>query len=126
MTSKATNSAAVTKLCGLLNADRKISPSGCARTAACDPLLKRLQLRVQALKVADERHYDRSPGGALGLPGTPLRRRAELLQQARRRLATRVVLSFQKPGEPLLAQAASVSRARVALDERQRDLAVEV
>ena len=48
---------------------------------ACDPLLKRFQLRVQALKLADERQYDRLPGGALGLPGTPLGRRAELLEQ---------------------------------------------
>ena len=56
----------------------------------------------------------------------PFGRAAELRHQLRRLLGTRVSLALEECLQALLAQPARVRGARVALQERERDLAIQI
>ena len=67
----------------------------------------------------------RAAGVGLDLAGAALGGAAEPAEQLRRGLAPAVVLAGEEPLQALLAQRPGVGRAGVALQERQRDRAVE-
>ena len=74
----------------------------------------------------DQSEHDRAPGLALKLVGASTGSAAQPSEQLGRCAPAAVVVAREEPGQPLLAQAMSVARAGVALEERQRDRAIDI
>lgn len=91
--------AAVITLLGSSNSERKISPSGCSRTAVGIWRSSCLIWATSGLSAATT-----ASTSCFWRPG---------------------VLALEKPRKPLLAQAAHIGRARAALQERERERPVK-
>ena len=103
-----------------------MAPSGCSRTAVAICRSSVLISAASVLSVATmlSTSCRRAPSSTLA--DASLGRAPELLQQLGGLLATAVVLALEERLQALLAERARVRRARVALQERQRDRAVEI
>ena len=86
----------------------------------------RLICSLSSLIVATKRQHQLAAGGQLKLADAALGSAPELGEQLRGLLAAGVALAGEKRGQARLAQPARVGRARVALKERERDLAVQI
>src|SRR5664279_1557042 len=74
----------------------------------------------------DQREHDRPARDHLRVADASFGRTPELREQLGGLLPSRVVLAGEEPGQALCAEAASVGWAGVALQERERDRAVEL
>ena len=88
--------------------------------------LELLDLHVQRLDRRDQRQHELPASGQLELADATLGRAPELCEQLRGLLAAGVVLAGQERPKARFAQPARVGRARVALQERERNPAVQI
>ena len=82
---------------GDLNSERKISPSGCARTWVRDLALELLDLGIQRPDHRDQAEHELSAGGELELADPRAWSAAQLGHQRRRMLSARIPLAHKKP-----------------------------
>src|SRR5436305_13868379 len=88
--------------------------------------LEILELRVQCPDRRNEREHQLAACRELQLAGPALRGAAELGHQRGRMLPAGVPLALQKRLHPRDSEPMGVNRARVALKEREQDLAVHM
>ena len=113
-------------LWGSWNSERKIWPSGCARTACAISEVSSRICSTSGLSAATSASTMRAPGVGFELAGAPGWCAAEPVEQLAGRLAPAVVVARQPLRQALVGQRARVDGRRVTLQERERDRAVEI
>src|SRR5690348_15197687 len=110
---------------GLRKNLEKISPSGCACSASAISVSSSEICSTITDRGVRQAKHDRASRTGLDLPGATGGRGPQPRKQLPRGLVTAVAVGLEKRAQALLAQPTRILRARVALQERERDPTVK-